>query len=133
VQLTGVSDVAQIANTSAGVVILKTDGTVGAYGPESTGTAQNKYYSISGLTDMTRVSAYVGNGALACGIKRDKTVWCWAPIPGVGTASTQQVDGISSVVDISVGGWACARKDDASVWCWGGDPYGNSPTRVALP
>lgn len=74
--------------------------------------------------------AQVSAGELhACAVLTDGTVWCWGdntsgeigqPITNPGQAAPAQVNGISDVIQVSVGtAHSCALERNGSVWCWG--------------
>lgn len=49
----------------------------------------------------------------ACAIKSEGTVWCWAS-----DAAPTLVEGVSSVIQVTVGDKACGLKSDGTLWCW---------------
>src|SRR5207244_4732355 len=69
----------------------------------------------------------------ACMVLRDGSVWCWGDrstgvigpaASGLSTAVPTKIDGLTNIVDISVGHeHACAIDSGGDVWCWGADTY----------
>lgn len=136
VQMPSVTDA--VAVSAGGTsMMLKTDGTVWAWGKTSSGglgngtaplnacncTAIPKQTSIWGVTQISAGDSY--NAAL----RWDGTVWTWGDNTygqiGKGTAGGKQLSpylAVSShdVVEIQSGGWhTLIRTDKGEVWAWG--------------
>ncbi len=93
--------------------------------------------AVQGLSSVAQVSA---GGAHTCARLKDGTVMCWGAnqYGQLGAQSSDScfnstpcskkpvsVPGLSSVVDIAVGGnHTCARKIDGGVLCWGWNEFG---------
>lgn len=134
VQVPGLSDVVSVATYSSRVVVLKSDGTVWAwgFGPVGDGTTANSYtpVQVMGLTHVTAIAA--GHFSFAA-LKEDGTLWTWGGNSsgqiGDGTTVTRatpiQVPGLSGVKAIAAG--YChivALKVDGTVWAWGANYSG---------
>ena len=81
-------------------------------------------------TQNTQVTAGLNH---ACGLQKDKTVWCWGHNNygqlGNGTTTDSdvpvQVSGLTDVASIHASHQhTCAIKSDGTVWCWGLNNYG---------
>jgi uncharacterized repeat protein (TIGR01451 family) len=114
---------------------LKSDGTVWAWGSNSSGqlghggTYTNAVYEpvqVAGLTDVAGIAA--GSG-FSMALKTDGTVWAWgANASGVigkpgdtfSVGTPVQVAGLAGVAAVSAGDrHALALKRDGTVWAWG--------------
>lgn len=128
-----------VTQVSAGynhAVALKSDGTVWAWGVNAYGqlgddstTNRNAPVQVSGLTDVTAVSAggFVPDG-FSLALKSDGTVWAWGRNNQgqLGDGSTTdrhvpvQVSTITGITAIAAGGFhSLALKSDGTVWAWG--------------
>jgi len=127
--LTGITSVAGYATDS---YALKSDGTVWAWGSNSTGfcgdgttTERHTPVQVSGLTNVIAIA-----GATA--LKSDGTVWDWGPNGngqlGDGTTTERdspvQVSGLTDVIAISMYSQRMALKKDGTVWAWGPNSKG---------
>lgn len=113
--------------------ILKSDGTVWAWGDNTSGQLGNNS-SVSYTSDAVRVSGLTGVTALAAGylagyaLKSDGTVWGWgynasgqlgndstieSPVP----VQAHGLTGIKAIASSGVDGYAL--KSDGTVWAWG--------------
>jgi alpha-tubulin suppressor-like RCC1 family protein/Tol biopolymer transport system component/subtilisin family serine protease len=137
-QVAGLTNVTAIAASSMFSLAVKSDGTVWAWGANSSGVVGKPYdtYSVAtpvqvaGLNDILTVSAGERH---ALALKRDGTVWAWGDNfegklgngnNGSGTTPTQ-VSGLTSVREISAGSnHSIALKTDGTVWAWGRNASG---------
>jgi alpha-tubulin suppressor-like RCC1 family protein/PKD repeat protein len=125
------------------VLALKADGTVWAWGVNSSGQLGNGGTSssslpvlVSGLNDVIAISA---GGNVSMALKSDGTVWAWGTNDsgqaGNGTSGGSNTvpvkSGVNNVIAIAAGFYHCAAvKSDGNVWEWGWMP-GATPTQVA--
>ena len=131
-QVGGLSGVVQMAGGWEHSLVLKSDGTVWAWGNNGSGrlgdgTTKDRPTPIQiGSRAVGFVTLAAGGHSLA--IKNDGSVWAWGGNPdfelGDGTATDRwtpvQVRGLSGVVSVAAGGWHnLALKNDGSVWSWG--------------
>jgi alpha-tubulin suppressor-like RCC1 family protein len=116
-QITGVTDVVQLALSEDGMCGLDADGAAWCWTSPTT--------AVRVATDATRVTS-------SCALGADGTVTCWGDNSygelGDGTNSGMgpvQVAGLSDAVEIA-GNYDdnCARRADGSVWCWGENTAG---------
>jgi alpha-tubulin suppressor-like RCC1 family protein len=131
------ADAKQAAAGSSHSMVLKTDGTVWAWGDNSFGQIGNgttwpygEPERVSGLSDVTQISA---NGTTSMALKSDGTVWAWganfAGKLGDGTtvhrSAPVQVVGLTGITRIAAGGMhGLALKSDGTVWAWGDSTRG---------
>jgi alpha-tubulin suppressor-like RCC1 family protein len=133
----------QIAAGSAGSYLVKSDGSVWAWGDyhagQNAGTLaaekENTHTvpaAMAGLSDVAAVSAGSGH---SIALKRDGTVWTWG-YNGEGQLGTrgaadsrfpkpEQVSGLSGITAVVAGDRYCmALKSDGTVWSWGNNWHG---------
>jgi alpha-tubulin suppressor-like RCC1 family protein len=131
-------NVAAVAAGSTHTVMLKTDGTVWAWGynkygqlGDGTTTDSTTPMQVSGLTDVTAIAA----GSLhTIALKTDGTVWTWGANSNgqlgdgtmTGSSTPVQVSGLTDVTGIAAGkAHTLALKTDGTVWAWGYNGAGN--------
>ncbi|MEJ7616749.1 MAG: carboxypeptidase regulatory-like domain-containing protein, partial [Pyrinomonadaceae bacterium] len=135
VQVSGLSDVQAISAGEGHSLALKNDGTVWAWGRNSSGQLGGGSTTISGRSTPAQVSGLSDVQAISAGedhslaLKNDGTVWAWGRNASrqLGDGSDEaarstpvQVSGLSVVQAISAGGeHSLALKSDGTVWAWG--------------
>lgn len=119
---------------------IKQDGTAWCWGNGNMGRLGNNSTTSSsspvavqttGVTTWTSLVVEGGGGSHSCGIKSDKTLWCWGSNVlgnlgnGTTTGSNIPVQVTGTWNQISVGGsHTCGVKTDGTGWCWGNGNYG---------
>ncbi len=126
-----------IAGGGDHTVALKEDGTVWAWGGNSSGQLGDG--TTTNRMTPVRVSNLANAVAIACGnsfsaaLKEDGTVWGWGfnrdGQLGDGTNTTRHtpvmVSTLTGIKAISIGTYhTVALKEDGTVWAWGYNPYG---------
>ena len=125
---------------SAGVshtVALRADGTVWAWGSNSSGqlgdntiTARHTPVQVQNLTNVIAISA---GGSHTVALRADGTVWAWGNNLqgrlGDGTTTIRrvpvQVSNLANVIEISAGiNHNIALRSDGTVWTWGSNSSG---------
>lgn len=148
IELTGVKDITVATTSGVFAYALKEDGTVWAWGynstlgtkePPSTLTLPTPTLVI-GLSDITKISI---EGWSRLALKKDGTVWAWAANIGNGSTEGQpnavQVIGLTDVIDIKSisSGFSSASyalKKDGTVWAWGsGSLKDGAPVEYLIP
>ena len=135
-----VADYDIVGNVAAGeqhTLVLKSDGTVWAFGANTSGqigdtTSQERRTPVQ-VTGLTNVVAITAGSLHSLALKADSTVWAWGASDmgqiGDGTNSTrfqpvQVLSGaapLSGVVAIAAGRYhSLALKADGTVFAWGG-------------
>ncbi len=137
---TQVLDLGGVVDTEAGVshsVVLKSDGTVWAWGDNSAGQLGSVTETrtvthpmqVGGLSDVTAIS---GGDHHTVALKSDDTVWAWGDngYNQLGNGTTQdstvpvQVNGLSEIIAVDGGIFhTLALKNDGTVWAWGANYY----------
>ncbi|PSJ95168.1 regulator [Brevibacillus fortis] len=127
-------------------LILKSDGTVWAWGDNSYGqlgdgapaVKANVPFKVKGITNVSRIAAG-SNHSVA--LKADGTVWSWGlnssgelGNSGSGNSSKPvQAVGLTDVTEIAAGSaYSLALKKDGTVWVWG-RLYGYGSTTIKFP
>jgi hypothetical protein len=144
--VSGLSNVVAIATGISHCLALKSDGTVWAWGDNTTGQLGNGTFTTTGtdgiatpapVSGLSNVVAIAGGGH-SLALRSDGTVWAWGDNTtgqlGNGTFTTSspygiatpaQVGGLSNVVAIAAGGaFSLALRSDGTVWVWGNNYYG---------
>lgn len=146
VQVTGLSNIVAVAAGDGHNLALASDGTVWAWGYDSSGQVgpngtsdplapQRTPVSVTGVADAVAIAAA---GAQSLALLGDGTVMAWGiNVDGelgqgdftTGSATPVVVAGLSDVVAIAVGGTnagghALAVKQDGTVWAWGKNSSG---------
>jgi regulator of chromosome condensation (RCC1) repeat-containing protein len=124
------------------VHVLRSDGTAWYYTGYSVMPAVVADASMVPVTGFTKLAT---GYQFSCGIKADKTAWCWWNTAGGTTASYGQLGdgttvashapvqvvtavsgpGLANVIDISTySNTTCAVVSDGGVYCWGYGAYG---------
>jgi alpha-tubulin suppressor-like RCC1 family protein len=144
VQVSGLTDVAQVAAGAGHTLAVRRDGTVWAWGYNTNGQLGNGTtvsslvpVQVSGLTNVTAIAAGYNDGFA---LRNDGTVWAWgANFHGqLGTGSFTnapttmpvQVNGLTGVTAIAAdgsysGGSTVAVRSDGTVWAWGYYTFGD--------
>ena len=132
IQVNGLIDIIDVKAGYSHSMVLKSDGTVWAWGTNGSGqlgdgttTSSNLPVKVNELSDIIGFDTeYYSSLAL----KSDGTVWAWGSNSygqlGDGTTITRltpvQVNLLGDVVDVAIGtGHALALKSDETVWAWG--------------
>lgn len=143
----GIDGVVQISAGWQSTYVLRSDGTVYAWGATSwtphalpVDDVKNVPRQVPGVSEVVKV---VDGGGPACALRRDGTVLCWgSDISGktMDVLAPAPVAGITDAVDLSVDdGMACVIHRDGDVSCWGSvqivtDDYTQaSATPVKIP
>jgi Regulator of chromosome condensation (RCC1) repeat len=147
VAVVGVENAVAVAAGYEYACALLTDGTVSCWGAMGSSSANDSgppgtAFSVTGLTDVTAISAAVTLNTTMCALRGDGTVWCWSvhsgflvgPPPPSGATSPVQVSGLVGVATaISVGAsGACAVLSDATLWCWGNVGLGSNSAGATI-
>lgn len=137
VQVSGLTDVAAIAQGSLHSLAVKNDGTVWAWGGNSSGQLGNNSTTdslvpvqVSGLDNVYSIAA---GSAHSLAIKNDGTVWAWGGNASgqLGNNSTTnslvpvQVNGLDQIYSVAAGyNHSLALKYDGAIAAWGDATYG---------
>lgn len=144
----GLSNVVAVAAGQWSAMALKKDGTVWAWGDNHDGQVATGSFTPSvaiptQITALSGITAIAAGGGIMGAVKSDGTVWAWGDnalgelgngLVGSGTttgnslccfASPQQVQGLTGVTSIAMGGsHTIAIRSDGSAWSWGFNLYG---------
>jgi alpha-tubulin suppressor-like RCC1 family protein len=133
-QVPGLSGVTAVATGINHVLALKSDGTVWAWGANSSGklgdgttTSRNSPVRVTGLDNVKAIAAGWGHSVA---LKNDGTVWTWGNNAfgalGIGVSATiiattpVQVTGLTEISQIAASyGNTAAIRADGGVWAWG--------------
>jgi alpha-tubulin suppressor-like RCC1 family protein len=144
VQVSGLSGVVAIAAGYEHMLALKSNGTVWAWGDNSSGqqgigsteTDAPQFYpeQVIGLSDVVAIAAGESH---SLAVESDGSVWIWGDARGDGTfvgpfgdggdfaLVPEQVSGISDAVAAATGwGHVLILNSDGTVWAWGSNEYG---------
>ncbi len=128
----GLTQVVKISAGGSHTIVLKSDGTLWAWGRNlegqlGDGTFTNRSSPVQVAIGLTGVVAVSAGGSHTLALRRDGTVWAWGAGYGyqLGNgagddhATPVQVVGLTHVVAISASGHSMALRDDGTVWAWG--------------
>ncbi|HVR83498.1 MAG TPA: RCC1 repeat-containing protein, partial [Planctomycetota bacterium] len=141
IQVPGLSDVVAISAGQNHNLALKNDGTVWAWGDNSSGQIGNGSISSTPVATPFQIPGLAGVREITAGnlhglaLLSDGTVWSWGDNTlgqlGQGTSSTSPVStpaevmNLTSVIDLSAGAsQSMAIRKDGSVWVWGNNGSG---------
>ncbi|MEK3698235.1 hypothetical protein NYE33_14835 [Paenibacillus sp. FSL R10-2199] len=131
VNVPGVSGAVSVVNSDSHTVVLKSDGSVAAWGynyygqlGDGTNVQRATPVAVSGLTSGIIAVAAGSNQSLA--LKSDGTVWGWGQIYGTTPVSISGLSGIVAIASSNMRGMAL--KSDGTVWTWSN---GVTPSQVA--
>ena len=126
-------DVAMVSAGHMHTMVLKTDGSLWAWGDNrhgqiGDGTTMTRHDPVKIMEDVIYVSA---GGMTTMAIKADGSLWAWGDGPlgdgarRIGRGPRNPVKVMEDVVSVSVG-WShsAAIKTDGSLWVWGGNSDG---------
>ncbi|MEU3622363.1 hypothetical protein BS329_31455 [Amycolatopsis coloradensis] len=125
----GLTDVVALAGSSRDGVALRADGTVSAWGANSTGQLGNGWWATVGsgshapapVVGLTSVKAIGRDGSRGYAVKTDGTVWQW----GQNVNAPVQVAGLTGGAALATAwGTAYVLKTDGTVWAWGDNTRG---------
>jgi alpha-tubulin suppressor-like RCC1 family protein len=140
-QVEGINSATAVAGGGTTGYALKSDGTVWAWGDNSSGQLGDGTKNDSAVPvqvkNLAGVTAVAGGGAAGYALKSDGTVWAWGSNRvgnlGDGTKNDStvpvQVSGLSGVTAIAAG---FALKSDGTVREWGGGQFQDSLVPVQV-
>ena len=135
---TGFTTSPMISGGSMHTVALRNDGTVWAWGRNTSGqlgdgTTISHRFSPVQVQNLNNVTAIFAGGLYTVALRNDGTVWAWgrngAGQLGDGTTTDRfspvQVQNLNNVTAISAGSnHTVALRNDGTVWAWGNNPWG---------
>ncbi|MCM2327478.1 MAG: hypothetical protein NDI88_06295 [Lysobacter sp.] len=135
-----VAGMAGVKSVSAGgshTVALKSDGTLWAWGANSSGqlgdgTFEDRLAPVRVARDLAGVVAISAGDSHTLALTGDGAVWAWGAnwnyrlgdATSTDRAVPVQAAGVSGVVAISASSHSVALRRDGSVWAWGGNETG---------
>ncbi len=138
VQVSGLSEIIQIRSGGEANAALKADGSVWVWGigggitsPVATGPVVLTPTRVPGTPALRRIEL---SGDVLMGLDANGNVWGWSLYSGLlgrfsnselSASTPAQVDGISQIIDLSVGaGGILAVRVDGTLWAWGNGENG---------
>lgn len=139
-QVSGFTDISDMAGGGSHSLALKNDGIVWAWGDNGNGqlgngttTSTNLPVQVIGLSEISAIAGGGGANGFSLALKNDGTVWAWGNNGngqlGIGTTTSTnrptQVSSLSGMTAVACGSQhSLALKDDGTVWAWGCNNYG---------
>lgn len=134
----GITGVTQIVATGLDAYVVKSDGTVWAWGDlddgalgngsDGNGTQGSIPVQVSGLANVTSVAATAAGFPHVIAVESDGSVWQWGQSVNDQSVATVpvQVAGLSGIGAVGAGVWSlyAVRKSDGTVWAWGNNSTG---------
>ena len=125
----GVRDIVNASVGATQVLLLKSDGTVLAWGDnedcEVTGTDTKSKYAPVAVAGLRNVRQVIADFRVSYAVLEDGTVWRWgAGERGTCPAPPVKIAGLSDITQVVIGGSALALKRDGTVWGWGDNNSG---------
>ncbi len=122
--LPGLRDIVDASVGATQVLLLKTDGTVLAWGDnedcEVTGTDTKVKYAPVPVAGLRNVRQVIADFRISYAVLEDGTVWRWgAGEGGTCPAPPAKMAGLSEITHVVSDGSSVALKRDGTVWGWG--------------
>lgn len=123
-EVPGTLGVIQVAAGGFHSLMLRSDGTVWAWGNNffgqlgnGTNVSSSTPVQVPGLTGIVQVAA---GGVHSLALRSDGTVWAWGYYGTGGSATPVQVPGLTGVTMLSAGDrFSLALRSNGTVWAWG--------------
>ena len=124
-QVTGITNVEQIAVSDADVCALKNDGKIFCWGifTDHTDPVHQKNSNVPVQLNSNLIFKSISNGDNSefCAVTTDGSVYCWL----TGDLYPQQINGLSNIKSVTSGGsFSCALNQSGQAFCWGSDESG---------